>query len=123
MPDDDSNTRRSSPVGYAHADYARSLAEFGDLRHLPRCDGWLLERQIPESQRCDAIGCYPMFSCQDWSLLPSDIMDLGSELVSVSMVPEVFGDFDRGLLEDCFDTVIPFKEHFTCELNRPSTLR
>jgi len=106
-------------VGYAHARYAESLTEFGKLRQLPRCKGWLLERQIPDSDYRDAIGCYPMFSCQNWSQLHLDIAELDSGLVSLSLVPEVFGTFDENYLRKCFETVIPFKEHFVCDLHRP----
>ncbi len=109
----------SNPVGYTHPGYAESLAEFGKLRQLPRCKGWVLERQIPGSNLFDAVGCYPMFSCQDWSQFHRDIAELGSDLVSLSMVPEVFGNYDRDQLHRCFDTVVPFKKHFTCDLNLP----
>lgn len=121
MSADKTETSISNPVGYAHPGYAESLAEFGSLRQLPRCKGWILERQIPGSEFRDAIGCYPMFSCQDWSQFHLDIAELGPDLVSLSLVPEVFGNYDRNQVHGCFDTVVPFKEHYTCNLDRPIT--
>ena len=41
--------------GYLSPLYAESLVEFGAPLHLPRCDGWLLVRPIPQSDDCDAI--------------------------------------------------------------------
>ena len=62
-----------------------------------------------------------MFSCQDWSQFHLDIAELDSDLVSLSLVPEVFGNYDLDQLRRSFDTVVPFKEHFTCDLRRPIT--
>ena len=106
-------------AGYAHSSYAESLAEYGKPRYLRRCKGWLLERQIPGTDHRDAMGCYPLFSCQDWSKLHLDIAELGSDLVSLSLVPEVFSAVDRDYLEKCFGAVMPFKEHFVCDLHQP----
>ena len=65
-----------------HAMYAASLEEFGTPRELPRCKGWILECQIPGFSDHDAMGCYPLFLCQDWPRLHSDLEDLGNDLVS-----------------------------------------
>jgi hypothetical protein len=104
-------------TGYLHPGYPESLAEFGRPRELPRSGGWLLERGIPGSDLVDAMGCYPLFVCHDWSRLPLDLADLQGELVSVSLVTDPFGDFDRQLLDACFDTVSPFKEHYVADLS------
>lgn len=100
-----------------HPRYAESLAEFGTPRELPRCGGWILERAIPGSPYRDAMGCYPLFCCRDWSQLHADLEELGSDLVAVSMVPEPFGRFERADLERCFpDVVVPFKDHSVFDL-------
>jgi hypothetical protein len=106
-------------TGYMHRGYAESMAEFGTPRELPRSGGWLLERPIPGTDSVDAMGCYPLFSCQDWSRLHMDLNDLEGELVSVSLVADPFGDYNRTLLETCFDQVTLFKEHFIADLNEP----
>jgi hypothetical protein len=106
-------------TGYLHPGYTESLAEFGILRELPRCGGWILERQIPGFPDRDAMGCYPLFCCQDWSQLRADLEDLGDKLVSLALVTDPFGDYDLVSLQDCFgDVVIPFKEHFVVDLSR-----
>lgn len=106
--------------GYAHSDYAGSLEEFGRPRRLPRSGGWLLERSIPGYSERDAAGCYPLFSCLDWSHLRADLDDLSGEIVSVVLVADPFGDYEVEYLKDCFaDLVVPFKEHFVTDLSRP----
>src|SRR5688500_14799060 len=106
-------------TGYAHADYAASLAAFGTPRHLRRCDGWILERQIPGTPYRDAIGPYPLFSCRDWSHLAEDLRDIGTELVSLMIVPAPFDAYDPTLLNRCFSRVIPFKSHYVADLTQP----
>lgn len=106
-------------VGYAHPDYASAMAEVGQPRRLPLCDGWILEREIPDTSNRDAMGCYPIFSCQDWSGLKEDLDAVGTDLVSVAMVPDPLGDYELSDLQNCFDVVKPFKDHIVVNLGRP----
>lgn len=105
--------------GFAHTEYVDSLAEFGTPRKLPLCDGWILERRIPAFPYKDAMGCYPLFVCRDWSQLHSDMSALQGDHVSLSLVTDPFGHYDEDLLRQCFDLVVPFKEHFVADLSRP----
>lgn len=106
--------------GYLHPNYAQSLAEFGTPRELPRSKGWILERPIPGFSYHDAMGCYPLFACQDWSQLHADLEEMGNDLVSLSLVTDPFGDYDTTYLHLCFeDLVIPFKDHFIVDLSQP----
>lgn len=108
--------------GYSDPKYAQSLKEFGAPRELSRCGGWLLQRQIHGTPHTDAMGCYPLFSCLNWSELKDDLDDLGESLVSVSMVTDPFGDFDEVYLRHCFkDVVVPFKHHFIIDLSRSAS--
>lgn len=104
-------------TGYAHPEYAYSLAEFGSPRELPRCGGWILERQIPGFPLRDGMGCYPLFVCRDWSKLHEDLNDLENDLISLSLVTDPFGDYELDYLRRCFDFVKPFKEHFVADLS------
>ena len=105
--------------GYSHPAYAASLAEFGRPRALPRSGGWLLERPIPDTPYRDAMGCYPLFACSDWSKLALDLEELSGELVSVAIVADPFGEHDPEGLRDCFPTLVtPFKEHLVTNLSR-----
>lgn len=107
-------------TGYMHPLYAAALSEFGKPRELPRCGGWILEREITGFPYKDAIGCYPRFFCNNWSLLREDIDDIGDELVSLSLVTPPFGEYDFSLLQNCFkDVVIPFKKHQILDLSLP----
>lgn len=105
--------------GYLHPGYAESLAEFGTPFELPRCKGWILKRQIPGSSYYDGIGCYPLFTCQDWSKLHFDLKSLENELVSLSLVADPFGKYDLAYLCRCFDKAIPFKEHYIVDFSYP----
>jgi hypothetical protein len=107
------------PSGYLHPGYAASLTEFGTLRPLPRSGGWILVRAIPSSEARDAMGCYPLFACRDWSRLPEDLAEAGADLVSLSLVTDPFGAYDPVDLESWFDVSRPFKEHMVVELDRP----
>jgi hypothetical protein len=107
-------------IGYAHADYAASLAEYGSPRLLRGCNGWILERSIPGTLHRDAMGCYPLFACRDWSRLRDDIENLGEELVSLVLVTDPFGDYTPESLRHTFnDLAKPFKEHFVVDLKAP----
>jgi len=99
-----------------HPDYARSLAEFGIPSPLPRSGGWILRRRIPGCPDEDGMGCYPLFACRDWSLLPADLENLRGDLVALSLVADPFGQFDVAQLRACFDVVIPYKSHFVVDL-------
>lgn len=110
----------SAASGYLHPTYAGSHAMFGVPRVLPRCGGWIIERTIPGFGDTDAMGCYPIFACRDWSGLHLDIEELGSGLVSLALVTDPFGDYDEAYLRRCFpDVVIPFKEHYVIDLTKP----
>jgi len=105
--------------GYSHPDYAASLTEFGRPRALPRSSGRLLERPIIHTPYRDAMGCYPLFACSDWSRLNLDLEELNDDLVSVAIVADPFGDHDEVQLRKCFPTVVsPFKEHMVTDLSR-----
>lgn len=108
--------------GYLHPGYADALTEFGHPRPLVQSGGWILERPIPGTDARDAMGCYPLFSCRDWSLLQGDLESIGSEVVSLVLVADPFGHFSRELLSATFpDMVVPFKDHFVANLRQPGS--
>jgi hypothetical protein len=117
---------RCATPGYAHPAYAASLAELGTPRWLPASDGWILVRPVPRlsgQDRCDvkdAMGCYPVFSCADWSHLGRDLDTLGSDIVSLVVVTDPFGSYSESQLRELFpDLVRPFKAHFVVDLKEP----
>jgi hypothetical protein len=64
------------------------------------------------------MGCYPLFLCDDWSQLKSDLESVSNDLVAVSLVTDPFGSYTVEYLRQCFpDVVIPFKSHFVTELS------
>jgi hypothetical protein len=106
-------------TGYLSSTYAAALSEFGQPVLLPRCGGWVLQRSIPGWTAADAMGCYPLFACQEWSSLHSDLETIDHEWVSLSLVADPFGDYGLNYLKVCFpDVMIPFKQHLVVDLSK-----
>jgi hypothetical protein len=106
--------------GYAHRNYAESLAEFGTPYELPNSGSWILVRNILEYSYVDAIGCYPLFTCINWNKLSSDLNNLSNKFVSFAGVLDPFGNYDKELLSECFpNIVLPFKKHYVIDLKLP----
>jgi hypothetical protein len=110
---------KSNGSGYANRSYAFSLSEFGEPIHLPRSDGYLLKRSIPGTDLFDAMGCYPLFFCKDWTMLSADLDDLPEEIVSTSFVADPYGNYTFRELEDFMDIVNPYKVHYVVDLHQP----
>jgi len=108
-------------TSYSHPLYAQSLHEFGEPRQLPRCGGWIIVRTIPGTPYKDAMGCYPLFGCRDWTRLCEDLDEVGSDLISLAIVPDPFLGIDPAFLGRCFDVVKPFKVHYIADLSQPLT--
>ena len=68
----DSQTDTVHP-GYGASDYAQALSEFGTPREL-RSRSWTCSNAPCRLHPCvDAMGCYPVFACHDWSRLSEDL--------------------------------------------------
>jgi hypothetical protein len=114
------NAVNQNVTGYVHPLFVNSFAEFGQPTSLPRSGGWFLKRPIPGFQAWDGMGCYPMFSCLDWTRLVEDLDEISSELVALSVVIDPFGNHDEALIKKIFpDVAVAFKQHFVTDLARP----
>jgi len=108
---------KQSVTGYYHADYAASLADFGVPRLLSGSGGWILQRSIAGTPFWDAMGCYPLFCCTDWSALAQDLEEISEELTSLVLVTDPFGEYTEETLRSAFsDLAKPFKDHFVVDL-------
>ena len=106
-------TDRAGGVGYTDRRYAASFSQFGQPYHLTGAKGWILERSIPGTHYRDGMGCYPLFACQNATALTADVGQLGSRLVSLSLVADPLGGFSLTDLKEWFpDVCTPFKEHY-----------
>lgn len=106
-------------LGYKHPRYAKSFSHLGTPLYLPNSGGSLIKCNIPNTDYYDAMGAYPIFSCKDWRGLKKDISTLQDELVSISLVTDPFGNYDKDILEDCFShKVVNFKDHFIIDLSQ-----
>ena len=98
--------------GYLTAEYAASLSALGTPSRLPKSGGFILKRRIPGSPLLDGMGPYPLFCCADWSRLPEDLMQVGTEIVSLALVADPFGSYELGTLRECFQRVRAVQEAF-----------
>lgn len=106
--------------GYRHPAYAAVFSEFGVPRELRNSGGNVLVRATPMFDMQDAMGCYPIFSCINWSGLHEDIRDLASDgVLCLSLVTDPFGKVTQQELSEMFERVIPFKLHFVADLSEP----
>lgn len=69
------------------------------------------------------MGCYPLFACQDWSVLPSDIETESGAWVSLTLVSDPLAPVGQAELAQCFDDVRPFKEHLVVDLGQAAVQR
>lgn len=66
------------------------------------------------------MGCYPIFTCEDWSGLDEDFNLLANRLVSLSLVTDPFGHYTHQELIRTFrDVAKPYKQHFVVDLKQP----
>lgn len=105
--------------GYLHQDYAESFSFFGSPRKLQHSGGWVLEREIADTGSHDAMGLYPLFCCNDWNELFRDLEVQRKQWVSLALVTDPFGAYNRSLLERTFDIVCPYKEHYAVDTHMP----
>jgi hypothetical protein len=109
-------TSAAALTGYLHPAYANCFSEWGDPVQLSGSGGWILTRSIPGVSERDAMGCYPIFCCEQWTRLRDDLANT-KDLVSVALVTDPFGNYDPGVLRESFpDLAVPFKEHFVVDL-------
>ena len=109
--------QRGDPLtGYGAARYAEAFSAYGTPLELPCSRSWILERPIPGTPYLDAMGCYPVFTCHDWSKLSEDLEVLSGRVVSLALVTDAFGNWTEQMLRQCFDCVKLFKEHHVYDL-------
>jgi hypothetical protein len=65
------------------------------------------------------MGTYPVFCCDNWNALADDLNDLSIDLVSIVLITDPFGKYNRATLELCFDNTIKLKDHYVLDLTRP----
>ena len=109
---------QTSCTGYRSFSYLQSLREIGEPVRLEACNGWLLRRNIPASPYSDFTGPYPLFGCDDWGRVGSDLMGLSNGVCAV-LVTDPLGNYSGSQLDAAFpDLNRPFKEHFVVELDK-----
>lgn len=106
-------------LGYGHPAYAEVYSAYGEPFRLPATGGSVLLRAISGSERRDAMGCYPVFCCEDWSGLAADLGLLARDCISLVLVSDPFADIDPSRLGRLFEWLHPFKTHYVADLDQP----
>ena len=104
------------PAGYASEAFAKACQDYGRPRRLRSCGASVLLREIGGTPFIDAMGCYPLFACQHWDRLASDLEELERDCVSLVLVSDPFSPLDQSALETIFDRVVSFKSHYVADL-------
>lgn len=105
---------------YATATYAKAFAYDYEAFALKEADSHVLLRPIPGSDAIDALGVYPLCPLKANADLSKDFAELKSRgAVSLVLVNDPFVHPPLELLQQQFDRVTPFKEHFLCDLSKP----
>lgn len=69
------------------------------------------------------MGPYPLFTCERWTELESDLDELGESVVSVVLVADPLAGVAPGRLERAFpDLVAPFNPHIVRDLDAPAAM-
>src|SRR5215207_8181088 len=96
-------------TGYLSPLYAHSLEEYGEPLELSSSGGWLLKRSISDTSYYDAMGCYPIFVCKNWSNLQEDLDRISNQLICASLVTDPFGSYSPEALRTTFEFALPYK--------------
>lgn len=105
--------------GYLHPGYAESFADAGEVRHLRASGSWLLTRDIPGSERRDALVGYPRLVERDPRGLHDDIQGVAAlaDVVTVTALTDPLSRLDEELLRPTFpDLVRVDAQHYVADL-------
>lgn len=105
---------------YGSEAYAKAFAGVAEAVELPATGVWVLGRNIPGSQRCDLVGCYPRTAIPVDGELENDFPALRlAGYVSLTMATDVFFRPEPTQLGRMFDVCRPFKWHYILDCNEP----
>jgi len=108
-------------AGYNHHLYAASFHNISQPIELKQSGSWVLKRNIMGTDNYDAMGCYPLFCCRNWSCLKQDIKELDKDILTLSVVTDPFGEYKYKELQAAFNHIaIPYKQHFVIDLSQDS---
>lgn len=114
------SVNKQSGIGYCSSAYANSLSHLGKVLPLQRSGGWCIQKAIPDAQRFDAIGPYPVLCCCNWAELEDDLVSLPPAIVSFACVIDPLIDVSEYELTRCFpDRLVPLKTHYAVDLSLP----
>ena len=105
--------------GYLHPSYAESFADAGEVRHLRASGSWLLTRDIPGSDRRDALVGYPRLVEHDPRGLHDDIQGIAAlaDVVTMTALTDPLSRLDEELLRPSFPDLVRVEaQHYVADL-------
>lgn len=104
---------------YASLLYANAFGPEYEAFCLKEAQTHVLLRAIAGSNDIDAMGVYPLCPMAEAANLENDFKDLAARgAVSLVMVADPFFHPPLEKMEQCFDRVTPFKEHYLRDLHK-----
>ncbi|KJV05348.1 GNAT family N-acetyltransferase [Methylocucumis oryzae] len=102
--------------GYYHQKYAEAFADLGKSLPLHLANGWLLQKNIPNTEYYDVTSCYPFLCCQHWDKLALDLAELNEQNVSLTIVTDPMAAFRHQDMVELFDMFKLYKQHYIVDL-------
>lgn len=104
---------------YTSSIYANAFAYDYEAFTLREAQSHVLLRPIPGTDAIDALGIYPLCPLKPDADLQKDFSELQQRgAVSLVLVNDPFMHPPLEMLQQQFDRVTPFKEHFLCDLRK-----
>jgi len=105
-------------TGYFNKKYAQAVVQKPDIIYFPKSEGFLIQRAIKESNFIDLINCYPLFCCNHWEHICTEISLLPDNIVSTCLIIDPFADLPLKKLANYFDIFKLFKPHYVVNFNK-----
>ncbi len=108
---------------YASQQYAEAFSPNYKPIGLSQSQTWILQRAIDNTDYVDAIGCYPRcVLAANVDLSKDFIMLQNQQIVSLTLINDIFFHPDLNYLQTNFDVCKPFKTHYLHDYQQSFTL-
>jgi hypothetical protein len=110
----------NEPQGYSSAAYLTALGQ--TPLPLGETGGFVTRRAIGATRQTDLSGAWPIFTCQNWSILAKGIAAIAPGPASLTLVSDPFAPLSQTELAAIFPVCRPLHDHWIVNLSAPSRL-